>query len=254
MLPERVPLIEYTRVSTDEQAARGVSLDAQHERIAIYCRTEGLHLEYLFCDAGRTGGDMDRPGLRGALELLDSGAAGGIVVAKLDRLTRSLRDFETLIDRYFLPGRGKSLFVVLDPVDLETATGRMLARIRIAVGQHELETTIERTADAMAHKRRAGERLGTVPYGRAVAADGKTLVDHPAELATITLMRQWRLEGASYRLIADSLNAHDVPSRSGRPWAASTVQQILARDPARRSVTERDPVTSTSVATGTPDL
>lgn len=226
---DELRVIPYRRVSSDEQATRGVSLEAQEERLLAECRSEGWRVVCSLCDAGRTGGDMDRPGLKQALETLDRGEADALVVVKLDRLTRCLRDWELLCDRYFLPGRGKRLIVLLDPVDLESATGRMLARIRIAVGQHELETTIERTAEAMGHKRRAGERLGTIPYGSTLADDGKTLVDHPGELAAICLMRSYREERRSYREVAELLNAAAVATRSGRPWAASSVQQILSR-------------------------
>lgn len=234
---EALRVIPYRRVSSDEQATRGVSLEAQEERLDAYCRTEGLRVVCGLCDPGRTGGDMDRPGLKRALELLDGGEADGLVVVKLDRLTRCLRDWELLCDRYFLPGRGKRLCVVMDPVDLESATGRMLARIRIAVGQHELETTIERTADAMLHKRSKGERLGTIPYGQeldpfgARSADGRLigLRDNHLELGTLSIMKARRAAGDSYRSIAATLNAGGFPTRSGRPWAASTVQQILAR-------------------------
>lgn len=232
---ERGRVIPYRRVSSDEQAARGVSLEAQEERLAAYVRSEGLCAVEWLCDPGRTGGDMERPGLKRALELLDAGEADGLAVVKLDRLTRCLRDWELLCDRYFLPGRGKRLHVLVDPVDLETATGRMLARIRIAVGQHELETTIERTEEAMAHKRRAGERLGNLPYGKRVAEDGKTLVADQFELGVLHLMTGRRAAGWTYRGIANELNLCGLRSRSGRPWAASTVQQILARAQAQES-------------------
>lgn len=227
MAPTSDDLVKYRRVSTDEQATRGVSLEAQDEAIGAYCRREGLCMAEGFCDPGRTGGDMQRPGLQGALHALDSGCYAGVIVSALDRLTRSIGDFEYLLKRYFL--RGYRLVVVHDQVDLDSAAGRMLARIRIVVGQHELERTAERTAEAMTHKRSRGERLGTVPYGWRVGADGKMLERDHFELGVIGVMQDHRRIPWSYRRIAAYLNEMGAQTRRGGQWTASTVAQILAR-------------------------
>ena len=82
----------YVRVSTDEQASEGVSLDAQSEKVLAYAALYGLDFCELHTDAGESGKSLKRPGLSLALNRLDSGAIDGIVVAKLDRLTRSVAD------------------------------------------------------------------------------------------------------------------------------------------------------------------
>lgn len=237
MQPEPKRVVAYTRVSTDEQAAKGDSLEAQEERIAAYCRMEGLCVMEWFCDPGISGGDPGRPGLKRALETLDRGEADGIVVAKLDRLTRNLRHWLDLVDQRFGRADGHRLYLVRDAVDLTTAMGWFLSVIRVAISQLEILVGAERTADVMGPKRAKGHRLGTIPYGRELDpagprnADGNLvgLRDSPVELAVLESMRAGRAKGWSYRQIATQLNDGNVPARSGGVWRASTVQQILSR-------------------------
>ena len=98
----------YARVSTAEQSHDGVSLDAQREKIRLYAELYGLDLIEMVTDAGVSAKTLDRPGLIHVLGLLERGEATGLVVYKLDRLTRSLGDWTILIDRFF-GERGKPL-------------------------------------------------------------------------------------------------------------------------------------------------
>src|SRR5271155_867839 len=94
-------VIGYTRVSTDEQAATGVSLATQAEKVNAYARLYGLEIVETIEDAGQSAKSLKRPGLQRALELLKAGHADGLLIAKLDRLSRSVKDWNALIDRYF---------------------------------------------------------------------------------------------------------------------------------------------------------
>ena len=117
-------VVGYVRVSTEEQASGGVSLDVQAEKLRLYCQLHGLTLLEVIADEGRSGKDLDRPGLRRALELLREGAAEGVVVAKLDRLSRSVADWNALIVEFFGERAGNQLFSVADSIDTRTAAGR----------------------------------------------------------------------------------------------------------------------------------
>lgn len=223
-------VIGYVRVSTEEQARDGVSLSSQEERIRGYCGLYGLTLVAVVRDEGVSAKNLDRPALRGALAALREGSAAGIVVAKLDRLTRSVRDLGELLEGYFGERAGKLLFSVGDQIDTTKAAGRLVLNVLMSVAQWERETIVERTRDAMQHKRSKGERVGTVPYGYTVGPDGKTLEACAAERHAIEFIRGLRAKGDSVRQIVAALNESGIASRSGRPWGTSSVAAIINRE------------------------
>jgi site-specific DNA recombinase len=96
-----VTAIGYVRVSTDEQALEGVSIEEQSEKIRQYAALYDIELVDIVIDAGVSAKNMDRPSLQRALDALENGEAGALLVAKLDRLTRSVVNLGQLIDGYF---------------------------------------------------------------------------------------------------------------------------------------------------------
>jgi DNA invertase Pin-like site-specific DNA recombinase len=100
MQQARTTVAGYVRVSTEQQAGEGVSLDAQRTKLHAYAVAMDLDLVAVFEDAGLSAKSLARPGLQAALALLEDGEAAGLVVTKLDRLTRSVRDLGDLVDRY----------------------------------------------------------------------------------------------------------------------------------------------------------
>lgn len=230
-------VVGYARVSTEEQALEGVSLHAQAEKIRAYCGLYGLDLVELV-SAGESGKSLDRTGLAQALAHLDAGRAEGLVIAKLDRLTRSVGDLDRLLSRYFGAVAGRHLFSVADSIDSRTAAGRLVLNILMSVAQWERETIVERTRDTLAHKRANGERTGGVPFGwdldgtgpRNKAGRPTRLVANLAERAIVARILELHAAGHSARQIAAQLNALGVPTKLGRgPWRHSAVAQILAR-------------------------
>jgi len=226
---EPLSVVGYVRVSTEEQSRDGVSLEAQTEKVRAYCQLYGLRLICVLCDPGESAKKLDRPGLNEALAMLDDGRAGGLVIAKLDRLTRSVVDFGALLKRYFDERAGKQLLSVADSIDSRTAAGRLVLNVLMSVAQWELEVIRERTRDALDLKRSKGERIGTIPYGWGIAADGITLFRDPVEQHWVETMKAWRQLGKSYRAIAGMLEDAGVPTRCGRPWSHSSVSTILTR-------------------------
>src|ERR1700733_6604891 len=101
MSTARTRVIGYVRVSTEQQADGGVSLDAQRAKLTAYALAMDLDLLEVVVDAGASAKSLARPGLQRALAALDAGAADGLLVCKLDRLTRSVRDLGELVERYF---------------------------------------------------------------------------------------------------------------------------------------------------------
>lgn len=221
-------VVGYIRVSTSEQARDGVSLDAQRAKIRQFCNLHNLTLVALCEDPGISAKSLDRPGLSSALARLDQGLADGIVVAKLDRLTRSLADWDRLIRSHFGPG-GKTLLSVADSIDTRTAGGRMVLNLFVLIAQWEREIIQERTQEALDHKRSRGERLGQVPFGARVAADGVTLEPDSAEAEALADIVALRREGSSLREIGRAMEARGIRPKRGGRWSPESIRQLLIR-------------------------
>jgi DNA invertase Pin-like site-specific DNA recombinase len=219
--------VGYTRVSTAEQADSRAGLDAQEAAIRRECAHRGWNLVAIHTDAGASGGSMTkRPALEHALAALDAGEADTLVVAKLDRLSRSTLDFATLMERARAKGWG---FAILDlGVDTTTASGEMMAGVVATFAQYERRLIGERTKAGLAAKRAQGVQLGrprTVP---------EWVRQRVGEL---------RERGDSWRAIASALNTEGVPTgQNGRQWYASSVRKLyLAEAPRRASTEHRSP-------------
>lgn len=217
--------IGYVRVSTEEQAREGVSLAAQEAKIRAYAELYDLELVDVVIDAGVSAKTLNRPGLVQALAALESGRAEALVIAKLDRLTRSVSDWGTLIDRYF--AKKYALLSVSDQIDTRTAAGRLVLNVLVSVAQWEREAIGERTAAALAHKKDQGEYVGAAPYGYQLSGTQLETVEEQHEV--IAHILDLRAAGLTLRAIADALNAEGVTTKRGSRWAAQTVKNVIDR-------------------------
>ena len=217
--------VAYVRVSTDKQADHGVSLEAQEAKIRAYASVYDLDLVEVVVDGGASAKTLDRVGLTRVLAMLKRGEVDAVVVMKLDRLTRSVADLGTLVDRYF---QKAALLSVSEQIDTRTAGGRLVLNVLASVAQWEREAIGERTSVAMKHKASKGERVGAIPYGFALAADGVALVAIEAEQAVLTEARTLRSAGLSLRAVADELARRGFVSRGGRAFAAEQVRRMVA--------------------------
>jgi len=232
MQQARTAVVGYVRVSTEQQAGEGISLDAQRTKLQAYALALDLELVDVFEDAGLSAKSLDRPGLQSALTKLEDGTASGLLVVKLDRLTRSVRDLGELVDRYF--ASRFSLLSVSDSIDTRTASGRLVLHVLGAVSQWEREATAERTRDALAQLRADGVRLGGEAYGWRRREDldtrgHRSWEDVGDELETVRHIRVLHAEGQSVRGIAATLAAEGRRTKRGGRWHPTTIQRILAR-------------------------
>lgn len=205
-------VVAYLRVSTDEKAESGAGIGAQRTAIAAEVERRGWVLLDTFVDAGVSGKSITgRPALADALDRVESGAAGTLIVAKLDRLSRSLLDFASLMKR--AQDRGWNLVALDLGIDLSTPAGEFLASVMASAAQWERRIISQRTKDALAAKKAAGVRVGrssTLP-----AATRRRLVER-------------RAQGHSLRKIAADLNADEIPTGQGAlQWHASSVWSAL---------------------------
>ena len=204
--------IAYLRVSTDKQADRGISLDAQRAKALAYAELYDLELVEVTVDAGESAKTLDRPGLQRALGMLRDGTAQALLVAKLDRLTRSVAHLGELLEIYFSDGKS-ALLSVGEQIDTRSAAGRLVLNILASVSQWEREAIGERTAAAMQHKAARGEYTGgEPPFG--YRREAEMLVAHPEEQAAIELARQLYAGHRSLRGVARELESRGI--RAGR--------------------------------------
>jgi DNA invertase Pin-like site-specific DNA recombinase len=224
-------VILYARVSTTDQADNGVSLEAQEAKLRAYAALYDLAVVAVIHDAGESAKSLNRPGLQQGLAMLRRGDADGLAICKLDRLTRSVADWQVLIDVYFGERPGKQLFSVADSIDTRTAGGRLVLNVLMSVAAWERESTAERTKEALRHKIRCRERVGKVRYGFDLGSDGKTLTPNETEQAAIRLMQQMRNDGYTLRQIAAELTLRGIATKEGlTAWTHSAVAYILRCD------------------------
>ena len=228
-------LLGYVRVSTEDQAREGVSLDAQRHRLGLYAELAGAELVEVLADEGLSGKRADnRPALQKALRALKAGKADGLAVVKLDRMSRSTRDVLDLADR---AGReGWALHSISEKLDTSTAAGRFVLTILAALAQMEREQVSERTTAALEHIRALGKKTGgDVPFGYRLARDGRTLVEHKREQKTVALILELTGEGLSMRKVAAELNRRGIKTKKGKQWHNVQVASVLKRAGAKTS-------------------
>lgn len=215
-------VVAYCRVSTDQQADSGLSIDAQREQLVSYSIASGLELVELFIDAGIGGAkdETERPGLREALSAIAEGRADALVVSKRDRLARdmSLAGFiETTIRR-----AGAEL-IVLDEQDVSPITRCVMQM----VAQIERELASQRTRLAMKALRDQGKHCGSTPYGYTIV-DGR-LEPKAGEIEIVHRIVELRSKKKTLADIASLLTTSNVPTRRGGRWSAEQVRSILQR-------------------------
>lgn len=218
--------IGYVRVSTEKQADFGISLEAQTAKVRAMAVVQGCELVEVIIDAGESAKNLKRPGMERLLALVDARAIDTVIIAKLDRFTRSVADLAELLKRF--DKRGVSLVSVADSLDTRSAAGRLVLNIMVSVSQWEREAIGERTRDAMGHKRANGERVGTIPFGFQLSTDGVHLEENQEEQAVMTRARELRAVGRTVRQIATELNQSGFATRRGTAWRFQYVADVLS--------------------------
>jgi DNA invertase Pin-like site-specific DNA recombinase len=200
------------RVSTAEQADSGAGMAAQRSAIEAEADRRGwLTVEYVE-DAAKSGKDLERPAMQRVLDMLARGEADCLVAAKVDRISRSVRDYSGLLERARREGWA---LVTLDlGLDTTTPLGEAMANVSATFAQLERRMIGQRTRDGLAAKRAAGVRIG-----------------RPVTLSEETRAKIGNLRdgGMSPERIADVLQAEGVATaRGGARWYPSTVRRVLS--------------------------
>ncbi len=219
--------IGYTRVSTKEQSESGLSLSSQRAKVEAYMILHDLDLVEIIEDGGYSAKSLSRPGMGRLLKIIRGRKVGVVVVARLDRITRSVRDLGTLIDTF--QRSGVEFASVADHIDTSTASGRLVLNVLGSVSQWESEQNGERVREAMAVLRAEGKRVSRFPPFGFKLGLAQRLLEDEKEQQAICMMQQLRSGGMSYREVGITLAARGYRSRRDTTLAASTVRAVLLR-------------------------
>ncbi len=216
VLLKKSRVIGYVRLSIDPakkdaDKEGGLGLDAQRELIESTAKARDWRLLRVEEDVGRTGANLDRPGMQRALASLEAGKADILAVAKLDRLSRDLGDFAGLVS--IAREQGWQLVALDVGLDMSTPIGELTASILAAFAQYERHAIADRTKKSLAQAKKRGTVLGRP----------RDLPEHVAEY--IIGLRE---DGLGWRAIATKLETEDVPTaRGGKRWYPSTIKSIV---------------------------
>ena len=218
----------YARVSTQEQASEGTSLDHQCEQLKAYCESQEWQVVKTYVDAGFTGKDGERPELKRLLSNSKLGLFQKVVVYKLDRLARKLRLLLELEE--LLKANQVWLCSMKEQCDTSTHIGRMIFQILGIVSEWERETIIERTRSGRLQRYKAGCWAGGKPlYGYSYDANTKKLTIKEAEATIVRRIFKEYNAGKSMADIANMLNEERILARysTGKGWRMSAIRDIL---------------------------
>jgi len=222
--------VGYVRVSTEEQAREGISLDNQKAKIKAYCESQDWQLIKVFSDEGFSRKDMGRKGLKGLLSYLEVDHADVVVVHKTDRLTRKQRHLYQLLEDEF-ERRGIGFKSVTEPFDTTTAMGKGFLGMLGVFAQLEGDLISERTKDALRRKKELDEHVGSAPLG--FEAKDKALEAKDDELKVVkyifTLKNRYRGRyKLSLRGIARKLNEAGFRTKRDKKFSHKTVSYVLS--------------------------
>ena len=224
--------VAYLRVSTEEQAMEGVSMDAQRARIEAYCAMRGLLLADVIADPGVSGWKplAARPGGQRLLEIVKTRSATAVVALKLDRLFRNCADCLTVVAGW--DRAGVSLHLVDlggTAVDTSSAMGRFFLTVMAGAAELERNQVGERTSLALRHMAALGQYTGGhAPFGFKLGDGGNLLADAQEE-AALAEARRLHQEGLSLRAVAKVLAEGGFVSRAGRAFGAGQVGRMVFR-------------------------
>ena len=214
----------YTRVSTEEQATEGFSLDAQMRRLEMYCEMEGWTVAGRYCEEGHSGRDVKkRPEYNRMMEEKDQWDV--VLVLKMDRIHRNSKNFAIMMDD--LSSWGKDFCSVQEDFDTSNATGRFVMDLMQRIAQLESEQIGERVKIGMERKAKLKKGLlgSGHPYGYEYDHGHLKVVND--EMFTVRAIYNMYRKNYSMEFIAESLNDAMIPAKKGGKWNKQSICNIL---------------------------
>ena len=224
MTDEKLCVDLYIRVSTDRQAKEGDSLEEQENELKKFCEFRHFRIHKIYVERGRSGGNTNRPEYQKLVKDVENKKINAVVVKKIDRLSRSLLDFEALMK--LLQEKEIEFISIKENFDTTSAMGKAMLRVALVFAQLEREQTSERISDVLSF--RASQGLyngGTRPHGYVTV--NKELTPYPKEKETIDVMVKRFLELKSTTAVAKFLNNAGYRIRTGKLWDKRRIHHIL---------------------------
>jgi len=219
-----VNAIGYIRVSTEEQAREGVSLENQKARIEQYCVYRNLALTDIIADAGVSGGkNKARPGFIELLDRIEAGHAGAVVLYSLERLSRdmlTLLALERLLDE-----KSIELHTVEGQVDTSSPDGWLNFAMKAFLGEMERRQVKYRTKRAMEFKKHQGAIVGSIPYG--YRKNGNGLEENPQEQVVIHVINDLYKDNPRLVEVCRFLKEANIKARNGRNFTPEQVKRLI---------------------------
>ena len=215
----------YLRVSTEDQAREGFSLPEQKERLETFCKFKGYEIVDYYEDAGisaKTGNY--RPEFERLKEDIKSKRINTIIALKLDRITRSIFDWEKLMT--FLDENDAYIDCANDEVNTTNANGKMISRLLMSVSQNEIERTSERTKVGLDGAIKQGHLPSQAPLGYK-HENKKLVIDYSTKDVVVRIFELY-YNGNSYQTISNILNEEQVLGKTN--WRDSTITAILENE------------------------
>lgn len=215
----------YMRVSTEDQAREGFSLPEQKERLETFCKFKGYEIKDYYTDAGISAKTVNyRSEFERLKEDIKKKKINTMVALKLDRITRSIYDWEELIN--FLDENDAYLDCANDEINTTTANGKMISRLLMSVSQNEIERTSERTKIGLA----GAIKMGHIPHQAPLGykhEDKKLVIDYSTKDVVERIFELYH-SGMSYQKISTLFNKEQVLNKTN--WRDSSIVAILENE------------------------
>jgi DNA invertase Pin-like site-specific DNA recombinase len=221
---EKMKAVGYVRVSSEDQAKEGVSLENQKAKIQTYCKLKDMDLVTVLEDAGISARNLKRPGVQVVLNMVMNKSVDAVVVYKLDRMFRSTVDALETTKKF--DKQGVAFHSIEETIDTKSAMGRFFFTLTAALAELERGIIGERTRDALQHKKQNGDVWGPVPYG--FKRVQKKIVPDTAEQKVVQkIIHIWKT-GGNYSEIARKLNSSGIKTKKGTScWYPQTVKNVV---------------------------
>jgi site-specific DNA recombinase len=216
--------VGYVRVSTEEQAREGVSLENQESKIKAYCELNGFELLEMVADEGLSAKNLNRPGMKKILDMARNKEIEAIIVYKLDRAFRSTIDALEVTRQ--LDKGGVAFHSINERLDTKSPLGKLFFTLIAGVAEMERGVIAERTSDALRRKIEKGEHVGHIPYGYQI--EDSELIPYLPEQEIIKLARELRDRGYTFQAIADEFKSRGIKTKRGNyQWYPTSIKNIL---------------------------
>ncbi len=221
------PWATYTRVSTDEQAEEGISLEVQAETCRMFLKARKLPIGPVIVDDGYSAGSTKRPGYLRLMELVRKAELGGVCVLKLNRVHRN--QLEQLLMLRALEQVGAGFVSVTESFDLATPHGKLMVQQLSSFAEYFRNDKSDEVKRAMGYLKAQGYWVGAVPIGCALQHEGsrRRLIFDPVHGHAVAACWKLAAEGTPLADIARHLTITGVPTRSGKPWAKNAISYFL---------------------------